>query len=205
MTDSFKNGYKDYDTLDDLMEGFQLIGYDWKYLYVNKAILRQSRYSKDELLGSTLMDKYPGIENTELFVILSTCMKERISATIENDFTFPDGSSGCFELRIQPVPEGLFILSVDITERRETERERREYIRGLEEMIYMTSHHLRQPITNIQGLLSMVGDAPQPSEEFNQVFAYLQQSILDLDSFTEDLTVFINELKKKAGDFGKRK
>lgn len=27
-------------TLDNLMEGFQLIGFDWKYLYVNDAVVK---------------------------------------------------------------------------------------------------------------------------------------------------------------------
>jgi signal transduction histidine kinase len=35
---------------------------------------------------------------------------------MENEFTFPDGSKGWFELRFVPVPEGVCILSLDITE-----------------------------------------------------------------------------------------
>lgn len=191
-------------TLDNLMEGFQLIGYDWKYLYVNEAVVRQSRYSKEELLGSTMMDKYPGIENTTLFKTLQTCMRDKTSETIENEFQFHDGSKGWFELRIRPVPEGLFILSVDITDRRNAELERKEYIKGLEEMIYMTSHQLRQPIANITGLIDLLEQGKGPSGEDEKTIRFMQQSIRDLDSFTEDLTTFIYELKKKAGEYEKK-
>jgi len=67
------------------------------------------------------MEVYPDIDKTQLFAILKQCMEERKSSFIENEFTYPDGSKGWFELSIQPVPEGLFILSNDITERKKAE------------------------------------------------------------------------------------
>ena len=42
---------------------------------------------------------------------------------MEIKFVFPDGNAGWFDLSIQPVPEGVFILSVDITERKKAEDE----------------------------------------------------------------------------------
>ncbi|HEV7427016.1 MAG TPA: PAS domain-containing sensor histidine kinase, partial [Thermoanaerobaculia bacterium] len=52
------------------------------------------------------------------FAVLRECMESRTSRTIENPFQLPDGTVGFFELVIQPVPEGLFVLSLDITERK---------------------------------------------------------------------------------------
>ncbi len=104
--------------LQNMREGIQVIGYDWRYLFINNSVVEQAKYSHEELLGHTMMEKYPGIENSELFNILQRCMKERIPQVLENEFIFPDGTKGCFELSIQPVPEGLFILSTDITGRK---------------------------------------------------------------------------------------
>ncbi|MBC7390059.1 MAG: GAF domain-containing protein, partial [Opitutaceae bacterium] len=100
-------------TLDNLLEGIQIIDFDWKYLYVNEALVRQSYYSKEELIGFTPMDKYPGFENTLLFKLMEKCLKERSEATFNNEFTFPDGSNGYFELSIRSIPEGISILSID--------------------------------------------------------------------------------------------
>ncbi|MCB0036744.1 MAG: PAS domain S-box protein, partial [Anaerolineales bacterium] len=108
-------------TLDNMMEGCQIIGFDWRYHYVNDAVAAQGRATKEALLGYTMMEVYPGIEQTDLFVTLTRCMNERVAAHIENEFVFPDGSKGWFELSIQPVSEGLFILSYDITERKLSE------------------------------------------------------------------------------------
>lgn len=112
-----------HETLDNMMEGAQIIDFNWRYIYVNKALSAYSMYSSEELLGSTIQEKYPGVEQTELFKVLQKCMKERVATHLENEFVFPNGTKRFFELSIQPVPEGIFILSVDITERKKAEQE----------------------------------------------------------------------------------
>jgi len=104
------------DVLDSLLEGCQVIGFDWTYLYVNDTVAAQGRRSKEDLLGRTMMECYPGIDGTPMFVELHRCMEERKHTRFENEFTYPDGSKGWFELRFIPVPEGTCILSLDITE-----------------------------------------------------------------------------------------
>ena len=69
------------------------------------------------------MDMWPGVESTEVFAALKRCMEQRIPQNMENFFTFPDNTSGRFNLKITPVPEGIFILSIDITERKKAEEE----------------------------------------------------------------------------------
>jgi len=68
-----------------------------------------------------MMQAYPGIEHTEVFATLRHCMEQRVAHRLENEFTFPDGSRGWFDLNIQPVPEGIFILSHDVTDRKRAE------------------------------------------------------------------------------------
>ncbi len=104
------------DVLDSLVEGCQVIGVDWTYVYVNETVAKHGQRSKEQLLGRTMMECYPGIENTEMFAALRRCMEDRTHHRIENEFAFPDGSKGWFELRFVPVPEGVCILSLDITE-----------------------------------------------------------------------------------------
>jgi len=107
--------------MDDMLEGCQIIGFDWRYLYVNHTVTVQGKQTRAALVGRTMMEAYPGIEDTTLFVELRRCMNERVARKMENEFHFPDGSKGWFELSIQPAPEGIFILSIDITERKRAE------------------------------------------------------------------------------------
>jgi len=103
-------------TLDNMLEGCQIIDFDWRYVYVNETVASQGRSTRDVLLHHTMMEMYPGIENSELFTVLRDCMENRVTRQMENRFIFPDGSEGWFGLSIQPVPEGIFILSIDKTE-----------------------------------------------------------------------------------------
>lgn len=106
------------EVFDILLEGVQIINFQWQYLYVNDALCTYSSFSKHEMLGAKVMDLYPGVENTELFKRLQICMKQRITDRLETPFVFPDGKCLYFELRIQPIPEGIFILSIDRTEQK---------------------------------------------------------------------------------------
>ena len=113
-------------TMDHMLEGCQIIGDDWKYIYINDAAEQHNRRPKGELLGRRYMDMWPGIESTQVFGTVERSMKDRAPRSMENEFTFPDGATGWFDLRVEPVPEGVFILSVDITERKRAEEARRE-------------------------------------------------------------------------------
>ena len=128
--------------LDNLLEGFQLIDFDWRYRYVNESVARQGKSTKEALLGNTMMEKYPGIENTPLFKALEKCMYERRPERIENEFVYPDGTKRWFELRIEPVSEGIFILSIDISERKQAEAALQKLNDSLEEQIALRTSEL---------------------------------------------------------------
>ncbi|MDO9019623.1 MAG: ATP-binding protein [Myxococcales bacterium] len=109
------------DVVESLLEGCQVIGFDWRYLYVNDAVVQQGQRAREDLLGRTMMECYPGIDETPMFATLRRCMEERSHERLENEFTFPDGSTGFFELRFLPVVNGACVLSMDITQRKRSE------------------------------------------------------------------------------------
>ncbi len=122
-------------TLEHMAEGFQIIGNDFKYLYINKAAAEHGRKAKVELLGNTMSEVYPGIENTEMFSKLTECLKKKIQITMENEFTYPDGGKSWFILNMEPVPEGVLILSRDITHEKESDEELSLYRNNLEKLV----------------------------------------------------------------------
>jgi PAS domain S-box-containing protein len=121
-----KSEERSRNALDHLLEGCQIIDFDWRYIYMNHTAEIHNKLPKEKLLGQRYMDMWPGIESTEVFKMIKRTLEERVSDHFENEFTFPDGSFGWFDLSIQPVPEGVFILSIDITERKITENLLRE-------------------------------------------------------------------------------
>jgi PAS domain S-box-containing protein len=152
-------------TIDNMLEGGQIIGFDWRYLYVNDTAARQGRRTKAELLGREMMEVYPGIENTDMFAVLRRCMVERIPSHIENEFTYPDGTAGWFELSIQPVPEGVFILSEDIAERKKLDTLLKEYSASLEQEVKLRTQELENANIELQVLNREIEERRKEAEE----------------------------------------
>ncbi|HEX7479069.1 MAG TPA: PAS domain-containing protein, partial [Polyangiales bacterium] len=117
--------------VDNLLEGFQLIGPDFRYLYVNEAAARQARTTKDLLIGRSMMEVYPGIENTPMFSMLRECMELRRPQWVDDEFTYPDGQRGWFELRFEPAAQGVLVLSIEITDKKRTAEALRRSTRAL--------------------------------------------------------------------------
>ncbi len=121
--------------LEHMTEGCQIIDHDFRYVYINKAAALHGRYQPSELIGKTMIEMYPGIENTDMFSILRHCMMTGESSRMENEFTNNDGSKSWFDLFFQPVSEGIFILSLDITDRKNMERDRQKFYNELEQKV----------------------------------------------------------------------
>ncbi|HET6559250.1 MAG TPA: PAS domain S-box protein, partial [Prolixibacteraceae bacterium] len=113
-------------TLDSMLEGCQIIGFDWRYLYLNRTAEIHNRRLNKELLGNKFMDAWPGIEETEVYKAIKRALEDRIPSHFEFYFRFPDGGQGWYDLSIHSVPEGAFILSIDITERKMAEHALRD-------------------------------------------------------------------------------
>ncbi len=109
--------------LDNMQEGCEIIGTDWRYLYINAAAARLNKQSKEELIGHTLMERFPGIEKTDVFAKIKLCMETHEPQEIQTEFTFRDESKAWFHIKIEPVPRGVFIISTDITTRRIADEE----------------------------------------------------------------------------------
>ena len=113
-------------TLDYLLEGCQIIDFEYRYLYIKDIAVKQGKKTAEELLGKTMMDMFPGIETTPMFSVLRQCMQERIPRQMENEFISEDGTKGCYLQSFEPVPEGVFIMSTNITERNQAEEALKE-------------------------------------------------------------------------------
>lgn len=167
---------------DKLREGCQLIGFDWRYLYVNDAVVQQSRYTREQLLGRTMMEAYPGIENTKMYSVLKKCMADRNPYRFENEFTFPDGSKGWFDLSIQPMPEGIFILSIERTEQKRFEEYTNQHYRlaSLGQFAAGIAHDFNNILTSIIGtaqMLELSSDMTEPlQEDVKIIFSQAQRA-----------------------------
>jgi PAS domain S-box-containing protein len=170
-------------SLENMMEGCQIIGPDWRYLYLNRVAAEQARRPREQLLGRTMQECYPGIENTPLFATLRRCLQERREEFLENQFFYPDGASAWFQLAIQPVPEGLFILGIDISAHKRSEQERERLQAQLAQAQKLESvgrlaggvaHDFNNMLTVIMGFTEHALSRMQPTDPLRSDLAQIQ-------------------------------
>jgi hypothetical protein len=74
----------------------------------------------------------------------------------------------------------------------------KEYVHGLEEMMFMTHHKVRQPVANILGMANLIDQYANSPTVLKKIATYMKQSATDLDTFTRELTSFIADLEQKG-------
>lgn len=89
-------------------------------------------------------------------------------------------------------------LNAAYKELKNTDDYLKEYTSGLEEMMFITSHKVRQPVCNILGVASILDQFLKSPGELKKLVGYLKKSALSLDDFTKELTAFISDLEQKG-------
>ena len=127
-----KSGVLYRHTLDNMLEGCRVVDFEWRYRYINAAGARQIRQASEPMIGRSMLDLYPGIEATPVFAKLRRCMEERIPQEGETEFVLPGGTDAWIQWTALPMPEGITIFSLDVTERKRAEKEIKDINASLE-------------------------------------------------------------------------
>jgi PAS domain S-box-containing protein len=106
-------------TLDNMIEGCRIIGFDLKIIYINNSAAGYTGKDKNFLTGRHLLDDHPEYKTSGILNDINKCLEKKISVFKEYEFFFSD--KRWFEISIQPVPEGIFMVSLDITDRKKAE------------------------------------------------------------------------------------
>src|SRR5690606_29576951 len=88
-----------------------------------EAAVRHSQSEKHNLLGRTMMECFPGIEQTEMYSVVNSVLKYGKPQMVDNLFEYPDGTRCWFELHMEPHALGVLIRSIDITSRKKMEEQ----------------------------------------------------------------------------------
>jgi PAS domain S-box-containing protein len=88
-------------------------------------------------------------------------------------------------------------LKLAFLDLKKSEQFLKHYIEGLEVMMFMISHRLRQPIANLLGIASQLTNAINSPEELKTLVDYMKESAISLDLYTRELSTYIVDLDQK--------
>ena len=166
--------------LDNMLEGCMILGFDWTYLYLNETAAKHGQNKRENLIGRTLLEMYPGMEKSAIFVHYRRCMEERIPQRFEESYTFANGVTTWYTFSVEPVDEGIFVLSLDITENKKSQEQLQHSVRSLAEA---------QRIANLGNWeLDLVSNVLTWSDEIYRIFE------IDPEKFVATYEAFLDAI-----------
>jgi PAS domain S-box-containing protein len=170
---------------------------DGTRIYVNASYCRFADRTVDELIGTLVQD-------TPLRGIPQEFIRESLMLTPAHPEV-----SGVFQLEntageklwISMRVKGIFdtggnlyeVLTIgrDVTDLKNAELRKGDYIEDLERIAFMTSHNVRGPIATMLGLLELLRLNAIHTDQWNEVLDVFKKCIIDLDVYTREMGAFI--------------
>ena len=106
-----------------MVEGIHIIDFQWRSIYINSTASKHIGLPKEKIINHTIMEHSPNFINRPVFAAFEICMNERKPQYIETEGGYPIGKKLWFAFSLQPIPEGIFVLTIDITEKKRSETE----------------------------------------------------------------------------------
>ena len=104
--------------LAGMSEGFSLLSPDFVFLDINAEALRLDRRTREQMIGRSHWELYPGTENEALGKLYKHALAERVAVSLEHRHVWEDGRVFWLDMRAYPTDDGcLAVFFRDITDR----------------------------------------------------------------------------------------
>jgi PAS domain S-box-containing protein len=186
MTSRTAETPRDWHAFDDLLEGCMIIDRRWTYLYVNEVAARHGRQGPENILGRTMLEMDPGVEQSQVFARYRRCMEDRVPQRFEAPYTFGDGTTNWYSFSVEPVPEGILVLSIDITERVKAEEDLRQHRDHLSELVQARTVELEQSTERFRTVVENSQDGINLLDLTSGRYTFMSPAQLTLTGFTAE-------------------
>lgn len=195
---------KAYKEIIDLNAICSVTDPDGKIIYVNDKFCDISKYSREELLGQDHRIVNSNYHPSSMFKELWETIKSGKVWRADVMSRAKDGTLFWLDSTIVPIHDDdgviteYFSLRTPIDDRKKIEKEQEEYVKNLEKMLFMVSHEVRQPVSQILGIVQILQEHGNLDTEISEWISNLKISAADLDIFTKKLTTYMHELRPES-------
>ena len=172
-----------------------------KIIYANRIFCEVSKYRMEELLGQTHNIVNASFHTDDFFKDMWNTISSGNIWRGEVKNRAKDGSNYWLDSVIIPIKdiEGniqqYLSLRTVINEKKKREEEKNKHIKDLEELLFILSHEVRKPVTNLLGIAQMFEKYIDEPDELRKLISHIKSNADSLDEFTKKLTFFVHELE----------
>ncbi len=172
--------------IENMLVGLIIVDSAGNVETVNPRTEEMFGWSKDQLLGRNLMFLFPELDRSEPEKFMQTLMQKAKGRIAELEVLRKNGETFPIELSLTEFQssEGRRLMAniLDVSERREIERLKREFVSTV-------SHELRTPLTSIRGSLTLmsVGALGALNEQMKKVVTIAERNTIRLIGLINDI------------------
>lgn len=96
--------------LENTSEGIVILDKNLTYTFWNKAEEKLTDIKKEEVLGKTVEEAFPGFEKTDFYKMYQRILKSGKPEEMTADFTLPNGKTKTYLDRVYPYGDGLIMF-----------------------------------------------------------------------------------------------
>ncbi|HZY17825.1 MAG TPA: PAS domain-containing protein [Ramlibacter sp.] len=112
--------------LSNMDEGFVLMDRGFRVTDINDYALRLSGREREEMVGRSHWELFPGSEELEIGRLYIRAMADGTPGTLEHLYAWPDGRETWIDVRAYPTVDGLAVFFRDVTARHEVAQQAAE-------------------------------------------------------------------------------
>lgn len=167
---------------------------DGKLTFVNQRLLEKIGYSREEMLGNSILDFIPTGNKPNVMQQIEQRLNNGEISSHENTLLCKDGSELLVKLKGSPIVEdneiiGAIVLAEDISHQRKMEKDmaRLGQLHTVGEIAASIGHEIRNPMTTVQGFLQLLSQ----NQEFANYHSYFDLMIEELHRANTIITEFL--------------
>ena len=173
--------------LERMSDAYLLLDREFRYLDINPAAERVAGRPRQELLGRTHWDLFPGTQYTEAGRAYRRVVQDHAAQHVADRYRL-DGRDVHIEIDAYPTDEGgVAVFWRDVTLRRLAEAELRDANRRKDEFLATLAHELRNPLAPIRNGLQIVRLSPPGAPAAQRALAIMERQLSHMVRLVDDL------------------
>ena len=98
-----------------------IIDRDYRFVATNRSSWNPARFTKNQIIGKKITDIFPQISDYPFWSACTEAMEKRVTTTALSELTYETDVPRWYNAQYFPIPEGILVLSRDVTDQKTAE------------------------------------------------------------------------------------